>query len=306
MSSYNRNTKSYESYEMLSKLLNTDKKENIDVVYDTLRKLTESTYDGNLAKNEEKYAKARDTLSQNRAKAEKYLNYFVTEGGYANSGVATDARVKQELNYENNVSELDSEQLTAKKELERDKAEQLAEIELERVQAQSKADDELAESAYKNEQLKLQEKQLQQDNYWKQKQYELDKQSTGGSSGSNTGYNAVMYNDTMAKFGSCKTSEEMQAMYDSLVGSNSTAAQGVYGSFYTKMLTEMREDILEKKAEEHHDGKVREICTQMTEYGRSPNAVFIHLYRQALTDADSPYTKHEVEEAYKRVVEMMK
>ncbi len=308
MSSYNRDTKSYESYEMLSKLLNTDKKENIDVVYDTLKRLTESSYQGSLAENEAQYAKARDTLSQNRAKADKYLNYFVTEGGYANSGVATDARIKQELNYESNVSDLNSEQLASKNELERSKEERLAEIESERAKAQAEADSELAESVYKNEQLKLQQKQLEQDNYWKKKQYELDKQSSGsgGASGSNTAYNAVMYNDTMAKFGSCNTADEMQQMYDSLVGANSTAAQGVYGSYYSKLITEMREAIIEKRAEETHDNNVREICTQMTEYGRSPNTIFISLYRQALTDENSPYTKQEVEEAYKRVVEMMK
>ena len=71
-------------------------------------------------------------------------------------------------------------------------------------------------------------------------------------------------------------------------------------------ITEMREAIIEKRAEETHDNNVREICTQMTEYGRSPNTIFINLYRQALTDENSPYTKQEVEEAYKRVVEMMK
>ena len=163
MSSYNRDTKSYESYEMLSKLLNSSKKENIDKVYDTLKQLTEQNYEGSLAQNEAEYAKARDTLSRNRAKAEKYLDYFVNEGGYANSGVGADARLKQELNYENNVSALNSEQLAAKEKLAREKQAEILKLETNRASEQVAADAELAEMALKNEQLELQKKQAEQE-----------------------------------------------------------------------------------------------------------------------------------------------
>lgn len=315
MSSYNRDTKSYESYEMLSKLLNSNKKENIDTVYDTLKKLTEQNYEGNLAENEAEYAKARDTLSRNRAKSEKYLDYFVNEGGYANSGVGTDARLKQELNYENNVSTLNSEQIAAKEKLAREKQEEILKLESERATAQIEADSELADMALKNEQLELQKKQAEQDNYWKSKQYELQKNAYSGSSSSSSSsgggalrndsaYNAVMYNDMLKKLSECKNADEMQVLYDSLVGTNTEAAQSVYGSFYSKLLNEMRSALLDKRADEDHDNKVREICERMTKVGSNANTVFINLYRDSMLTSHPQYTTEQVEEAYRRVIRL--
>lgn len=314
MSSYNRDTKSYESYEMLSKLLNSNKKENIDTVYDTLKKLTEQNYEGRLAQNEAEYAKARDTLSRNRAKAEKYLDYFVNEGGYANSGVGTDARLKQELNYENNVSALNSEQIADKEKLAREKQEEILKLESERATAQIEADSELADMALKNEQLELQKKQAEQDNYWKSKQYELQKNaysassssssSSGGSGRNDSAYNAVMYNDMLKKLSECKNADEMQVLYDSLVGSNTEAAQSVYGSFYSKLLGEMRSALLDKRADEDHDNKVREICERMTKVGSNANTVFINLYRDSMLTDHPQYTTEQVEEAYRRVIRL--
>ena len=315
MSSYNRDTKSYESYEMLSKLLNSNKKENIDTVYDTLKKLTEQNYEGSLAQNEAEYAKARDTLSRNRAKSEKYLDYFVNEGGYANSGVGTDARLKQELNYENNVSALNSEQIAAKEKLAREKQEEILKLESERATAQIEADSELADMALKNEQLELQKKQAEQDNYWKSKQYELQKNAYSGSSSSSSSsgggslrndsaYNAVMYNDMLKKLSECKNADEMQVLYDSLVGTNTEAAQSVYGSFYSKLLNEMRSALLDKRADEDHDNKVREICERMTKVGSNANTVFINLYRDSMLTSHPQYTTEQVEEAYRRVIRL--
>ena len=296
---------------MLSKLLNSNKKENIDMVYDALKKLTEQNYEGSLAENEAEYAKARDTLSRNRAKADKYLDYFVNEGGYANSGIGVDARLKQELNYENNVSALNSEQLAAKEKLAREKQAELIKLENERASAQVQADSELADMAFKNEQLELQKKELEQENYWKSKQYELQKQSYSGagagSSASGTGgaaYSAVMYNDMMKKLSECKNADEMQVLYDSLVGTNTEAAQSVYGSYYSKLLGEMRETLLDKRAEEDNDGKIREICSLMTHVGSNANAVFINLYRDSLLTDHPQYTTQQVEEAYRRVIRL--
>ena len=173
------------------------------------------------------------------------------------------------------------------------------------------ADTELAEMAYKNEQLELQKQQLEQENYWKKKQYELQKQaysssgsSDPGSAAGNSAYNAVMYNDMMSKFAACKTADEMQALYDSLVGTNTEAAQSVYGSYYTKLLSEVREGLLDKRAEEDDDGKIREICTMMTKVGANPNAVFINLYRDSMLTDHPQYTTKQVEEAYKRVIRL--
>ena len=316
MSSYNRDTKSYESYEMLSKLLNSNKKENIDAVYDTLKKLTEQNYEGSLSQNESDYAKARDTLSRNRAKAEKYLDYFVNEGGYANSGVGTDARLKQELNYENNVSALNSEQVAAKEKLAREKQAEILRIESERASAQAEADTELADMALKNEQLELQKKQVEQDNYWKSKQYELQKNAYSGSSSSSSSssgggashgdsaYSAVMYNEMIKKLSECKNADQMQELYDSIVGENTAAAQGIYGSFYSKLLSEMRETLLDKRAEEDNDDKVREICRLMTKVGYNSNNVFINLYRDSMLTSHPQYTTEQVEEAYRRVIRL--
>ncbi len=302
---------------MLSKLLNSSKKENIDKVYDTLKQLTEQNYEGSLAQNEAEYAKARDTLSRNRAKAEKYLDYFVNEGGYANSGVGTDARLKQELNYENNVSALNAEQVAAKENLARERQQEILKLETERASAQADADTELAEMTLKNEELELQKKQVEQDNYWKSKEYELQKNAYSGSSSSssssssgsasssgNSAYSAVMYNEMLKKISECKNADEMQVLYDSIVGTNTEAAESIYGSFYTKLLGEMLRTLLDKRAEEDYDNKVREICERMTRVGSNANTVFVNLYRDSMLTDNPQYTTEQVEAAYKRVIRL--
>lgn len=336
MSSYNRDTRTYESYEMLAKLLNTDKKENIQIVYDTLRQLTEERYKGESAKSEREYAESRDMLARNRAKSEKYLNYFVTEGGYANSGVATDARVKQELNYENNVSALRKSENDAMQELQRIKNEELANIEIQRAQAQIKADDELDDAAYKNEQLALEKEKLQQDNYWQEKQYQLDKEkqqaqlaqnsssgssggssssdssggsssgssssgSSGNSSGKSDAYYAVMYNDAMKNLAQTARASDVQKLYDSLTGKNTEASEALYGSYYEKLIGQVREKLVKTIDAENNERAVTEICGIMMQFGRTPDDVFLELYNDAATGRASKYTKEQVEEAYRRV-----
>ncbi len=311
MSSYNKNSKSYKSYEMLTQLLSSDRKENIDRVYDALRQLTESDYQAKASQSGQDYAKARDTLAKNRAKSEKYLNYFINEGGYADSGTEADARLKQELNYKNNVSQLDMQEQNAIQELEREKAEQLLKIESERAEKHAQADSEIAEQEYKNELLQIEKDKQELD----EKKYasavnNSSSSSSSSSSGSGGGYSsgggsnayyAVMYNDAMRKLAECKTADDVQVIYDGLTGTNTEHSESLYGSFYTKLLADVRTSLLEKRESENYEKKVQELCQMFLRPGARAQEMFIRMYHEASMTSTSQYTPAQVEEAYRRV-----
>ncbi len=295
---------------MLTQLLSSDKKENIDRVYDALRQLTESDYQAKASQSGQDYAKARDTLAKNRAKSEKYLNYFINEGGYADSGTETDARLKQELNYKNNVSELDMQEQNAIHELEREKAEQLLKIESERAEKHAQADTELAEQEYKNELLQIEKDKQTLD----EKKYEStvhnssssssSSSSSGSSASSGSGsdaYYAVMYNDAIRKLAECKTADDIQVIYDGLTGANTESSEGLYGSFYTKLLADVRTALLEKREFENYEKKVQELCQMFLRPGARAQEMFIRMYHEASMTSTSQYTPAQVEEAYRRV-----
>lgn len=305
---------------MLTKLLSSDKKENIDKVYDALVQLTQNEYLASSEKSAREYQTAQNVLAQNRAKSEKYLNYFMNEGGYADSGVQADARLKQELNYENNVSELAQSQAEDERKLAYDKAQQILQLERERADAHSEADTELAEQAYKDEQLDIEKQKL----YLEEKKHkhdvekaerEFSQASSGtdsGSSGSsvsggasssqkNTAYNAVMYNDAMKKLGECKSADDVQEIYDSLIGANTANAEALYGAYYEKLLSQARTDLLEKREAENYETKVQELCQMFLRPGARAQELFIRMYHEASMTSTSQYTPQQVEEAYRRV-----
>lgn len=298
---------------MLTQLLSSDRKENIDRVYDALRQLTESDYGSRASQSEQDYAKARDTLAKNRAKSEKYLNYFINEGGYADSGTEADARLKQELNYKNNVSELDMQEQNAIQELEREKAEQLLKIESERAEKHAQADSDIAEQEYKNELLQIEKDKHALD----EKKYagtvnnssssssssSSGSSSNGGysSNGGSNAYYAVMYNDAMRKLAECKTADEVQVIYDGLTGTNTEHSESLYGSFYTKLLADVRTALLEKRESENYETKVQELCQMFLRPGARAQEMFIRMYHEASMTSTSQYTPAQVEEAYRRV-----
>ncbi|MBO4422096.1 MAG: hypothetical protein J5879_01550, partial [Clostridia bacterium] len=143
------NSKSYESYKMLAELLNSEKKENIDKAYDALASVIESSYGRKKQQNANEFAKKRDALAVNRAKAEKYLDYFMTEKGYSGSGVEADAKLKAELGYGSDLAALSGAEASSAAAIEADRAEALQKNESSRASEYGKAEKETEDTVYK-------------------------------------------------------------------------------------------------------------------------------------------------------------
>ena len=114
----NSDTKSYESYQMLAKLLNSERKENIDRAYDALLSALNESYGQKLGTVKDEFRDKKNALAKNRAKAEKYMGYFMTEKGYENSGIEADAKMKAQIGYNADLASLDREQAKTEAELE--------------------------------------------------------------------------------------------------------------------------------------------------------------------------------------------
>lgn len=169
-------SKAFESYEMLAKLLNSEKKENIDRAYDALAAALAESYGETKKKNARQFAAKRDALAANRAKAEKYLDYFMTEKGYGDSGIEADAKVKASIGYGAELAalhaaesgadaEIDAAYAGAKNKNEAARAEKLAAADKEYAELAYKAASDSAEDELKRDKLELEKqselKQLQ-------------------------------------------------------------------------------------------------------------------------------------------------
>ena len=141
--------KAYESYEMLAKLLNSERKENIDRAYDALSAALAESYGETVRKNADEYGKKRSALAANKAKAEKYLDYFMTEKGYSGSGIEADAKLKAQLAYDSDLASLyaSENEAAAKAAAEHEAA--LLKNEAQRAEAHAGADKDYAELSYK-------------------------------------------------------------------------------------------------------------------------------------------------------------
>ncbi len=297
MAGYEKNSKVLESYETLAKLLNTDKKENIDRVYDALKSVAESEYKSGLEESAQSYRESRDTLAQKKAKADKYMSYFLSEGGYDRTGIAADAKIKSDLTYMSQTSALEREEQQSRNDLLRKKNESLNDIEAKRASEHSKADSELAELEYKvasdKVERELRLKELEDQNYWKKKEYELNSLKvnasisggSGGSGGSNSAvssddlvkaYRTNLYNDILDRLSECTDSAQMQDIYDSLTGTNTENAVSTFGSdIYNKMIKDMKTKILAQRKSEKYENGIDELVDRLkstkdlpTEMGR--------------------------------------
>lgn len=180
--------KSYESYEMLAKLLNSGRKENIDNVYDALSDVLSGEYQKKKLENKNTYAEKRNALAKNRAKAEKYLDYFMTDKGYNGSGIEADAKLKAGIGYNSDLASLyaaealassgiDSEYRSAKLKNEAERNEKKAASDKDYADALYKAYGEDRQAELKQEQFDYQKQSDEKDRDLKQKQFEYQMQS---------------------------------------------------------------------------------------------------------------------------------
>ena len=141
--------KSYESYQMLAKLLNSKRKENIDRAYDALSSVLYGNYNDRVEESKSEYANKRDALARNKAKSDKYLSYFMTEKGYNGSGIEADAKLKSELSYNSDLSALDLAETSdlAKKRSEYNEAQ--LKNEAERAEKKGAADKDESDTLYR-------------------------------------------------------------------------------------------------------------------------------------------------------------
>ena len=180
--------KSYESYEMLAKLLNSGRKENIDSVYDALSEVITGEYQRKKQENKDTYADKRNALAKNRAKAEKYLDYFMTEKGYNGSGIEADAKLKASLGYNSDLgslyaaealsaSDIDSEYVSAKLKNEAERNEKKAESDKDYADALYKAYGDDRQMALKRDQFDYQKESDEKDRAFKRDQLDYQKES---------------------------------------------------------------------------------------------------------------------------------
>ena len=180
--------KSYKSYEMLAKLLNSGTKENIDNAYDALSEVITGEYQKKKQQNEAAFSEKRDALARNRAKAEKYLDYFMTENGYDGSGIKADAKLKANLGYNSDLASLYAAEALAASEIDAELTAAKLKNEAERNGKKAAADKEYNENLYKayndeqdraikRDQLAYQQQSDEKDRQFKQSQFEYQKQS---------------------------------------------------------------------------------------------------------------------------------
>ena len=141
--------KSFESYEMLAKLINSGKKENIDSAYDALSDVLTGEYRRKKRENEASFESKRNALAKNKAKADKYLEYFMTEKGYDGSGIEADAKLKANIGYNSDLAALDAAEAASLSEI--DSGYQTAKLknEAERNEKKAAADKEYGDTLYK-------------------------------------------------------------------------------------------------------------------------------------------------------------
>ena len=189
--------KSYESYEMLAKLLNSGRQENIDSAYDALSDVINGEYLKKKKENSAAYAEKRDALARNKAKSEKYLDYFMTEKGYNGSGIEADAKLKASLGYDSDLSSLyaaeaaaasdiDSEFITAKLKNEAERSEKKAAADKDQADTLYKAYNDEQDRALKRDQLDYQRESDEKDRELDMQKLKSDEEYKKNQLGQNT------------------------------------------------------------------------------------------------------------------------
>ena len=173
---------------MLSKLLNSGRKENIDNVYDALSEVISGEYQQKKQQNKNTYTAKRNALAANKAKAEKYLDYFMTEKGYNGSGIEADAKLKASMGYNSDLASLYAAEAAADSALDAEYNSAKLKNESERNEKKAAADKDYGDTLYKTysdeadralnrKQLDYQKQSDEADRALKRDQFDYQKQS---------------------------------------------------------------------------------------------------------------------------------
>ena len=330
--------KTYESYEMLAKLLNSERKENIDRAYDALSAALEQAYAEKKDESTKAYADKRDALARNRAKAEKYLDYFMTEKGYSGSGIEADAKLKSNLSYNSDLSALNASEAGALSALDAQLQTDKLKNESEKNEKKAAADKDYGDSLYKiksdSDANALKEKQLQiqkeldekelelkqtkqaAETALKEKEYELKKLQTEASAekaSSNSkaetealnekisAYRQLLYGNIKDDFENAKDLAEMQRIYDSVTGVNAEASAELFGEkLYNDMIKSFRKAITEAKVKQADEQTVQKLYDRFVNAGSEyHNQTYMKLKRELAYGNFPGFNADQLERAYK-------
>jgi len=330
--------KTYESYEMLAKLLNSERKENIDRAYDALSAALEQAYAEKKDESTKAYADKRDALARNRAKAEKYLDYFMTEKGYSGSGIEADAKLKSNLSYNSDMSALNASEAGALSALDAQLQTDKLKNESEKNEKKAAADKDYGDSLYKiksdSDANALKEKQLQiqkeldekelelkqtkqaAETALKEKEYELKKLQTEASAekaSSNSkaetealnekisAYRQLLYGNIKDDFENAKDLAKMQRIYDSVTGVNAEASAELFGEkLYNDMIKSFRKAITEAKVKQADEQTVQKLYDRFVNAGSEyHNQTYMKLKRELAYGNFPGFSSDQLERAYK-------
>jgi len=329
--------KAYESYAMLAKLINSNRSEDIDRAYDALSAALDVTYAEKKRQNEKSYSEKRDALARNKAKADKYLGYFMTEKGYSGSGVEADAKLKSELGYQAALSELYGSEAESEAKLGSDHAAELYKNEAGRAEKKAAAGKDYGELAYKaasddadaelkkakiesDEKVKL--SQIEAEKVQKEKEYEIrllqakaeESKASAGTAAEKAAaaeleaqlnsYRRLLYEYVVSSFESTNDIGEMQRIYDSVTGANAENASKVYGEkLYSDMVKSFSKRLTQAKNEQHDAEVVQmlydKFASAKNEYHYD---TYLRLKRAAVSGAFPGYTVDQLDRAYKKYV----
>ena len=323
--------KSYEAYEMLAKLLNSEQKENIDRAYNALSEALDQAYSETVKEKNDEFSKKRDALARNKAVSDKYLSYFMTDKGYAGSGTEADAKLKSQLGYNSDLAALGAAETAALSDAEAKYKDSKLKNETERNSKKAAADKELGDSLYKiyndaqenelqKEKLKneteTKNRQMQIDRELKDKEYEIkllqaqtanakaseaDKAENEALKEKLSSYRQHLYNETLDKFKRATDISEMQQIYDSVTGVNAETAADVFGEkLYSDMVKTFSKALSEAKVKRADEAAVQKL------YDRFVNAkdeyhqkTYMKLKRELAYSNFPGFTEDQLERAYK-------
>ena len=305
----NSDTKSYESYQMLAKLLNSERKENIDRAYDALLSALNESYNEKIGTVKDEFRDKKNALARNRAKAEKYLGYFMTEKGYKNSGIEADAKTKAQIGYNADMAALDREEGKTEADVLVKHHQAQADNEAQRAKEKSKADADLEDqlNKLKKEQdmtdVNLEKLRLQ--NYWKEKELELQKYKidNGDDAEKLKAYRYLSYQEILKTVEGAKDRNELKEIYDSVTGVNTEHASDIMGYTNYKNLLRAIENT-EKKLKEAEESQERIDALYarfVSAYGKEYHGLTYRKLAGDLKANEMPgYSKDELDTAYER------
>lgn len=330
--------KTYESYEMLAKLLNSERKENIDKAYNALSAALSEAYAEKRDENSAEYSKKRDALERNRAKAEKYRSYFMTDKGYSGSGIEADAKLKSDLSYNSDLASLYAAEAGADAALASSYEAENMKNEREKSDKVAAADKELSDTLYKikndevtaelkekqldmqkeqnQNELELKRKQQEAENALKEKELELKKLQAELSSAKNSSdskseaaalnekinaYRQTLYGNIKDNFDNARSLDEMQRIYDSVTGVNAEQSVELFGEkLYNDLVKSFSKAITNEKVKKADAETVQKLYDRFVNAGDEyHNQTYMKLKRELAYSNFPGFTADQLERAYK-------